>query len=137
MPSSFASTHPFQLISIGAAALLPLEHIKYFQVRNFKPYTMGKLFYCAISGRTWKKQQSVSFVGREGWRVILCHPCFGVDGRNGMVNTLEWDGRGGGHAKKFGWYPSLLMVNFNEDIIYMTFKLKTSPLKGSCLFPPQ
>ena len=60
-----------------------------------------------------------------------------MDGRNGMVNTLERDGRGGGHAKKFGWYPSLLMVNFNEDIIYMTFKLKTSPLKGSCLFPPQ
>ena len=33
-----------------------------------------------------------------------------MDGRNGMVNTLEKDGRGGGHAKKFGWYPSLVAL---------------------------
>ena len=38
--------------------------------------------------------------------VIMCPPLFGMEGRNGMVNTVEKEGRDGGHAKKIGMYPN-------------------------------
>ena len=41
----------------------------------------------------------------------MCHPFIGMEGRNGMVNTVKKEGRDGGHAVKSGWYPSLHAPN--------------------------
>ena len=38
----------------------------------------------------------------------MCPPLFGMEGRNGMVKTVEKEGRDGGHAEKIGRYPSLV-----------------------------
>ena len=40
----------------------------------------------------------------------MCPPFIGMEGRNGMANTVMKEGRDGGHAVKIGWYPSLLNV---------------------------
>ena len=37
----------------------------------------------------------------------MCPPFIGMEGRNGMANTVKKEGRDGGHAVKSGWYPSL------------------------------
>ena len=38
----------------------------------------------------------------------MCPPFIGMEGRNGMANTVKKEGRDGGHAVKSGWYPSLV-----------------------------
>ena len=41
----------------------------------------------------------------------MCPPFIGMEGRNGMANTVKKEGRDGGHAVKSVWYPSLPCSN--------------------------
>ena len=41
----------------------------------------------------------------------MCPPFIGMEGRNGMANTVKKEGRDGGHAVKSGWYPSLRVTH--------------------------
>ena len=66
----------------------------------------------------------------------MCPPFIGMEGRNGMANTVKKEGRDGGHAVKSGWYPSLPIIKwailgpthcrYRYSVITFTFRIRVS-----------
>ena len=53
----------------------------------------------------------------------MCPPFIGMEGRNGMANTVKKEGRDGGHAVKSGWYPSLGKRNVRDTKNYLAVNM--------------